>query len=218
MAEQGIERAEPVRAFAVWGELDYDGGEIHESSRGVSQMRRSRLCGLSVLAGCLLLSTAALAGGHNAADYPLRVHIFNFNSHSHYYERSVEYVDGEGRANLYENGEPRGFDFSYRCGERLRGSAGFETYMARWKKPGRALEILEPRFGNPGAMDSCELKVDMKDTVYYRHNGGLDEEPAAVFKKWMDKHQYDPEHGKNEPVAPVPEAGSAPAPAGTGDR
>jgi hypothetical protein len=181
-------------------------------------MRRTFLCGLSVLAACLLLSTAALAGGHNAADYPLRVHVFQFNSHSHYYNnpRVLDFVDGEGRANLYENGEPRGFDFSYRCGERLMVSPGFETYMARWKKPGKELEILEPQFGKPGATDSCELKVDMKDTVYYRHNGGLDEEPPAVFKTWMDRHRYDPEHGKNEPVGSAPEAGSTPAPAGTG--
>jgi hypothetical protein len=175
-------------------------------------MRRAFLCSLSGLAGCLLFSAAALAGGHNPADYPLRVHIFQFNSHSHYYQRSLEMVDGEGRANLYENGEPRGFDFSYRCGERLMFSPGYETYPARWKKQGQSLEILEPQFGKPGATESCELKVEMKDTAYFRHNGGLDEEPATKFKEWMDKHQYDPEHDKNEPVA------MAPAPAGAGSQ
>jgi hypothetical protein len=181
---------------------------------GVS-MRRVFLFILSGLAGCLLLSTAVLAGGHSAADYPLRVHIFQFNSHSHYYHgggyggiTSLDVVDGEGRANLYENSEPRGFDFSYRCGERLRASPGYETYMERWKKPGRTLEILLPEFGKPGAFDSCEMQVDMKDTAYFKHGGLLDEEPAAVFKQWMEKHQYDPEHGKNMPVA------AAPAPAG----
>jgi hypothetical protein len=115
-------------------------------------------------------------------------------------------VDGEGRANLYENGEPRGFDFSYRCGERLRGSAGFETYMARWKKPGRTLEILQPQFGKPGAFDSCEMKVEMKEGMaYFKRNGLLGEESAAVFKEWMVKHQYDPERGMNEPMAAAPE-------------
>lgn len=181
-------------------------------------MRRSFFYGLSGFAGCVLLSTAALAGGHNPANYPLRVHVFTFNSHSHYYSntRTLDVVDGEGRANLYENGEPRGFDFSYRCGERLRGSAGFETYPARWKKADQSLEILLPQFGKPGAFDSCEMKVEMKSFVYYRHNGGLDEEPATVFKQWMDRHQYDPEHGKNEPVALALAPASAPAPTGAG--
>ena len=45
------------------------------------------------------------------------------------------------------------------------------------------------------------LKVAMKqDTVYIRRNGQVREEPAARFKQWMVKHQYDPEHGMNEPV------------------
>ena len=30
----------------------------------------------------------------------------------------------------------------------------------------------------------------------------MQEEPAADFKKWMVKHDYDPEHGKNVPVKP----------------
>jgi hypothetical protein len=79
----------------------------------------------------------ALAGGHDAANYPLRVHIFQVGGVSHYYgaTRTLDYVDGEGRANLFENSEPRGFDFSYRCGERLRYSSGYETFLARWKKP-----------------------------------------------------------------------------------
>jgi hypothetical protein len=92
-------------------------------------------------------------------------------------------------------------------------SPGYETYPARWLKPGRTLEILEPQFGKPGAYEVCELKVELKETVYFKHGGLLDEEPAAKFKDWMDKHQYDPEKGKNEPVATAP---TAVAPAGTG--
>jgi broad specificity phosphatase PhoE len=165
-------------------------------------MRRSIFCGLGGLAVCVLFSTAVLAGGHSAADFPLRVHVYEHNGHSHYYHQSLDAVDGEGRANLFENGLPQAFDFSYHCGERLQNSVGFETYMARWKKPGKTLEILHPQFGKPGAFDSCELKVDLKNNVVYRkHNGVLNEEQAAAFKEWMDKHQYDPEHGKDLPVA-----------------
>lgn len=173
-------------------------------------MRRPFLMAISGFAALTLLSTSALAGGHSPADFPLRVHVFGFSAHSHYTWQNLDEVDGEGRANLYENGEPRGFDFGYRCGDRLRVSPGYETYMAKWKKPGRELEILLPVFGKPGAMESCDLKVDMKDAAYHRHNGLLAEEPIARYKEWMDLHQYDPEHGKNEPV-PAPAAAGKPA-------
>jgi hypothetical protein len=171
-------------------------------------MRQALIRCLTVLLGSAVLVPAARAGDHSPADYPLRVHIFQFNSHSHYYRPgggpygTLENVDGEGRANLYENGEPKGFDFSYECGTRIMTSEGYETYMARWRKPGRELEVLLPVLGGkPGAMNECDLKVALKeDSAYYRHEGLLNEEPAAKFKDWMVRHQYDPEHGLNEPV------------------
>jgi hypothetical protein len=173
-------------------------------------MWRVSFCGLGGIAACLLLATGAGAGGRNVADYPLRVHIFQVSQHSHYYYRVLDRVDGEGRANLYEDSHPRGFDFSFVCGGRLMTSPGFETYLARWKKTSKDLEILLPVMGKPGATLSCELKVDLKETAYYRHGGAVEEEPAAAFKEWMEKHQYDPEHGKDEPttVTPTP-AGTA---------
>jgi hypothetical protein len=168
------------------------------------------LCGI----GCwLLLSTAAFAGKWSAADFSLRVHIFGHSGVSHYHNQSLDGVDGEGRANLFENGQPRGFDFGYRCGERLRNSVGYETYMARWKKPGRTVQILLPVLGGKsGQMDSCDLEVTMKDGAYYTHNGQLSEEPQDKFKAWMEKHKYDPEHGLNEPVALEPAAATPPSP------
>ncbi len=179
-------------------------------------MRRAWLCGFCGFVLCMLLSSTVLASSHNPADYPLRVHIFHHSSHSHYYWHTLDQVDGEGRANLFENGDPHGFDFRYDCGNRLMNSAGYETYLARWKKPGQKLEILLPAGGG-----TCNLQVDVKaDIVYRKHNGELGEEPAAKYKAWMIKHQYDPEHGKNEPVAPepseTPAAGTMPVETGTG--
>jgi hypothetical protein len=171
-------------------------------------MRRIALGCMSELAACLLFSSAVLAGSHNPADFPLRVHIYTHNGVSHYWDQSLERVDGEGRANLFENGEPRGFDYRYSCENRLMNSVGFETYPARWKKPGKELEIL---LGAAGGV--CELKVDVKqDVVYHKHNGNLSEEPAAKYKAWMAKVQYDPEHGKNQPLEAETEPGQAPAP------
>jgi hypothetical protein len=44
----------------------------------------------------------------------------------------------------------------------------------------------------------------MKELVYIRRNGQVEEEPAVKFKQWMDRRQYDPEHGKNEPLTGLP--------------
>jgi len=166
---------------------------------------------LSVSAICLLLAMPAIAGKYKPDDYPLRVHIVERNGVRHYYHpgywaggAQLDKVDGLGAANLFENGQPLGFDFDYVCGEPLTPQRGYETFPARWKKQGRELEIMMPKMGGkPDDMNSCELKVAMKqDTVYIRRNGQVREEPAARFKQWMVKHQYDPEHGMNEPVLP----------------
>lgn len=152
------------------------------------------------LAGCLLVSVGAAAGSVNTTDYPLRVHLYQVSQHSHYVRGMLDFVDGEGRANLFENSEAHAFDYRFRCRERLMTSTGYETYLARWKKTGREIDLLLPVMGKPNAGGSCTLKVEMKNSAYVRHNGGLEEESVAAFKEWMEKHQYDPEHGRNEPV------------------
>lgn len=174
-------------------------------------MRRPLVAAISSLALCLVFSARAWAGKLNPADYPLRVHIWGLNDQTnHYYYGSFNQADGEGRANLYQNGEPLGFDFSYRCSVRLHGTPGFETLMARWKKPAE-LEILLPVYGKPDAMDVCNLKVVMKDGMaYYKHDGLVGEEPAADFKHWMVNHKYDPEYGLNEPIRTPQPPGAAP--------
>jgi hypothetical protein len=162
-------------------------------------MRRFAL--LSLVA--LLLMPVAGWAAHNPADYPLRVHIFGHGGISHYGGfhgvHTLDEVDGEGRANLYENSQPRAFEFHYVCDVRLLNSVGYDTYPARWKKPNAELEILLPLSGK-----TCKFHVAMKDGIaYHRHNGSLDEVPADKFKEWMEKMQYDPEHGKNLPIAPA---------------
>ena len=113
-------------------------------------MRRVSLCALSGLVVSALFSMPALAGSPNVADYPLRVHIVANNNRTHYHDRMVDYVDGEGRAILFENSQPRGFDYGFRCNDRVRLSEGFETYPARWKKQGGILEILAAGDGQAG--------------------------------------------------------------------
>lgn len=163
-------------------------------------------------AACALFGLAAAssihAESHNPSDYPLRVHIFNRQETTFYHMRQAEESKGEGRANLFEGGDPKGIDFQFACDHALQPSPGFETYPAKWKKPGAELVILQPQFGKPGSYDTCSLKVVEKDFVYVRQNGALATEPAAVFKQWMVKHEYDPEHGKNSPSALAPSATS----------
>ena len=178
-----------------------------------------------VIALFLFLSFAAsgLAESHNPADYPLRVHIFRRSETTFYHNRQAEEAKGEGRANLFENGKPKGIDFQFECDEKLQTSSGFETYPAKWKKPGQELVILQPKFGE-SSFNTCHLKIMVKDFVYVTHSGNLTTEPADVFEQWMARHAYDPEHGKSTPVQsattsqdhdrldPVPATTTAPRP------
>ena len=170
---------------------------------------RSVFC---LLAASLLLTPMLHAESHNPADYPLLLHVFGRSETTFYHNRQAEEAKGEGRANLYEGGEPKGVDFQFECDHKLQVSSGYETYPARWKKPGAELVILQPEFGKPGSFDTCHLKVQMKDFAYFMREGRLGSEPAAAFKQWMMKHDYDPEHGKNTPVAASAAAGASPAP------
>lgn len=44
-------------------------------------------------------------------------------------------MDGEGRANLFEAGQPRGFDYGFRCRERLMASAYYRRSGALEEEP-----------------------------------------------------------------------------------
>lgn len=162
------------------------------------------------------MAPAIQAESHNPADYPLRLHIYRRNETTFYHNRQAEEAKGEGHANLFEGGEPKGIDFQFECDQKLQASSGFETFPAKWKKPGQELVILQPQFGKSG-YDTCRMKVMMKDFVYVTRNGNLVSEPSDVFKQWMVKHEYDPEHGKTTPIqlapgAPAPNAGAGAPP------
>jgi hypothetical protein len=165
---------------------------------------------ISLLLLAFLTGTAA-AESHTLADYPLRVHIFRRNETTFYHHRVEEEARGEGRANLFEGGEPKGIDFQFECENKLQTSSGYETFPAKWKKPGEELVILQPQFGKSG-YNTCHLKVIMKDFAYLTHDGSLNSEPIAVYKQWMIRHDYDPEHGKDTPTRTAPVAGQSTQP------
>ena len=160
-----------------------------------------------VLCACLLLTTSALfAESKNPADYPLRLHIFGRNQTTFYHYRYAEESKGEGRANLFENGDVHGIDFSFDCSQKLKASFGFETYPAKWKKGHQQMTVLLPVFGKDNAYFTCDLKTQVKEYAYARGEDGLTSEPSTEFKAWMAEHDYDPEHGKNEPTGIEPQS------------
>jgi hypothetical protein len=187
-------------------------------------MRRVFIGTLSGLAICSALSSAVLASSPDPADFPLRVHIVHYvsqvrNRHeaeSQKLSDAPDYIDGQGYADLFQNGQPQGFQFRNSCTDPLRVSGGYATFPARWKKAARTLEILLPREGKSWNMVTCDLAVELRPGLAYFWNVDDDsvvEEASAVFKAWMVKHQYDPERDLNDPIDVAP-ASAEPAPAG----
>lgn len=186
---------------------------------------------LTSFAVCLLLSASMLNGeSKNMADYTLRLRIFSKDATTFYYMRNVQESKGDGRADLFEGDDVHGVDFNYACDEKFKASFAFETYPAKWKKPGQVLTVLLPVFGKANTYFTCNFNTAVRDTVYVRNQGGMSEEPAERYKLWMVKNDYDPVHGKNTPrhltaqekaeqngpppaTAATPAAASAPAPA-----
>jgi hypothetical protein len=177
-------------------------------------MRRVFILVLSGLAGCLALSPAMRASSPDPDDYPLRVHILQFNGHapskrdSKSFTGMPDYIQGEGHADIFEHGEPQGFEFHNSCLQRLEVDGGYGTIPARWKKKGKTLDILVPQRGKPWNMDVCELQVDMRPGLaYFWTDDSVVEESSATFKEWMVKHLYDPEKGQDQPLDEPAEAG-----------
>jgi hypothetical protein len=186
-------------------------------------MRVSKLIAASLFVPVMMMSTMLPAESKNPSDYPLRLQIFGHSQTTFYWRRVTDEAKGDGRADLYENGEAHGVDFNYDCGYKVRSSFGYETYPARWKKPGRELVVLLPVFGQSGKFFTCDFNTDVKDFTYVRTGDGLRSEPVAQFKEWMQRHDFDPEHGKDVPVRgnasaeapsmpPPPAGASAPQP------
>jgi hypothetical protein len=156
---------------------------------------------LQCFAVLLLLSGSMMkADSKNIADYKLRIHIFNRNETNFYHWRQEEEAKGEGRANLFENGDAHGVDFNFACDQKLKSSFGYETYPARWKKPGRELTVLLPVFGKSNTYFTCTINTDVKPYAYARAEGKLISESPEKYKAWMVRHNYDPEQGKDAPM------------------
>jgi hypothetical protein len=143
---------------------------------------QARLLPALLLAALIVPATAVHADDKNPGDYPLRLHIFSREEHTHYHHGLESFSQGDGRANLFANGEVHAVDFHFDCNEKIERSVGFETYMAKWRKPGKSLTVLFPRFGQTGKFFTCDLDTDVKpDVAYFTHAGSLSTEPVAAF-------------------------------------
>ena len=161
---------------------------------------RARILPALLCTALVVPATAVHADDKNPGDYPLRLHIFNREEMTHYHRGVEDFSKGTGRANLFVNGEVHAVDFRFDCNQKIESSIGFETYKAKWLKPGQKLAVLFPVFGVSGKYFTCDLDTDVKpDVAYFTKSGSINTEPSAAFKAWMQKHNYDPEHDKNAP-------------------
>ena len=85
---------------------------------------------------------------------------------------------GSGRADLVSPpSRTQGLSFRYEGCSRVRVPAGFQGLQARWKKPGRKLEVLFPSYGVPDGdrplkLEKCTLTVTLHEYVYLRARTG----------------------------------------------
>jgi hypothetical protein len=144
----------------------------------IPSMKRHTLVA-SLAAIALILCVPSLVEGKRLlSDYTLRLHIYGSN----WMHNSMGY-HGFGRANLFdEQGVPHGVEFTYDCDDHLMGSSGNEAYPARWKKPGREVEVI---FGEIGAksdqFQACDFKIALKTYVFYSHAHDITTETAQDF-------------------------------------
>lgn len=162
---------------------------------------------ITVASANLMLPSASASP--DPAKYPLRIHIFRYvNSHSDIREPNrisdpKRYIKGMGQADLFEGGEPVGFQFNYECLVAMRASGGYGTFPARWKKRGKTLEILLPSAGLSGNVDGCDLQADLRPgLVYFWKNREVAEEAATLLKQWMLAHKFNPEQSYEDPLFP----------------
>ena len=147
-------------------------------------MKRNHLFGALAAAACFLCVPALLEARPQISEYTLRVHIYGTN-----WNRNSSGYHAFGRANLFdEQGVPHGVEFTYDCQDHLMASTATEAYPARWKKPGKRLEVLMPsddipEGGRPLRPVRCSLDVTLHDFVYLLlPNGKLVEVSKDVYQ------------------------------------
>jgi TPR repeat protein len=128
---------------------------------------RSWIFPLLLLAALAEIPPAA-AKPRDLSLYPLRVHIFE----SEWKTDSLG-GRGSGMANLVDGQDVHGFEFSYFCPINYMKSVGNQAYAAKWKKPGKTIEIVGGKVGDQDKSNTCEFKITLHEFVYDLQNGTL---------------------------------------------
>jgi hypothetical protein len=110
----------------------------------------------------------AVAKPRDMSLYTLRLHIFESD-----WKPSAVGGSGTGNGNLFDGTEIHGVSFTYFCPINYMRSVGSQAYAARWKKPGKKIEIVGSPVGGGDKSDTCEFNVTLHDFVYDVQNGTL---------------------------------------------
>lgn len=133
-----------------------------------------------------LLSAAVALTAKDTADYPLRVELLGNNWHSYrpypYREPTNFRYRVTGRGNIGDGPTLHAIDFTYDCAMHLPLTVPKETYLAKWKKPQRQLEVLVPVNGKEGKYEACDMQTTVREGVYVKTGQGLIEISQDDYK------------------------------------
>ena len=142
---------------------------------------------------CLLTPIVLHAESKNPADYPLRVHILGKDQTTFYRNRYAEEAKGEGRANIFENGEARGADFSFECTGRpdnvAKSVAAVRPGVDGKHSGGTAVMVGAVR--TPFSLPGMELINGQKTLVGSRGGACLPDRDFPVFLHWYQTGRLD---------------------------
>jgi hypothetical protein len=125
-------------------------------------------CFVFLFGGVVTLTGFARASEPDEIAYPLRVQVMHTGWH-----RTAWRASGAGEADLKEDGQVQGFDYTFVCPAPFSASKGGDSYIARWKNVGSELVILTHPLGNPNKIAECDLKVKVHSYSYRVQNGQL---------------------------------------------
>jgi hypothetical protein len=121
-----------------------------------------------LLSGIVALTGFARASDLDQSAYPLRVQVMHTGWH-----RTAWRATGFGQADLKEDGQVQGFDYTFACREPFLASKGADSYLARWKNVGSELAILTRSASDPSKYSECDLKVTVHSYAFRVQNGQL---------------------------------------------
>jgi hypothetical protein len=134
-----------------------------------------------LFSGIVAVNGFARASEPDQSAYPLRVQVMHTGWH-----RTAWRATGFGKADLKEDGQVQGFDYTFDCREPFLASKGADSYLARWKNVGSELAILTRSASDPNKYSECDLKVTVHSYAFRVQNGQLmtvSEQPMNPLKE-----------------------------------